>query len=148
MIRAVVDANVFASGVLGYRRSESAPGEVFRQWQVRAFVLVTSAHLIAEVERTLADPFFTARIPPAEISKALESLKRDAELTALTATVSGVASHPEDDLVLAAAVSATADILVTGDKQLQRLAVFREVAIVGPRDFLRHIEHEGEIARR
>jgi hypothetical protein len=38
--------------------------------------------------------------------------------------------------VLAAAVSADADYLVTGDRQLQRLGTYEGVRIVSPRDFL------------
>jgi predicted nucleic acid-binding protein len=44
-------------------------------------------------------------------------------------------THPEDDLVLAAAISAIADYLVTGDRQLQRIAHFHDVEIVTPRAF-------------
>jgi predicted nucleic acid-binding protein len=50
--------------------------------------------------------------------------------------VTGVASHPEDDPILATAVSASADYLVTGDRQLQRLGSYRGVSIVSPREFL------------
>jgi uncharacterized protein len=51
-----------------------------------------------------------------------------------------VATHPEDDLVLAAAVSAEAGYLVTGDRQLQQLGRFRGVDIVSPRAFLAILE--------
>jgi predicted nucleic acid-binding protein len=53
--------------------------------------------------------------------------------------VQGVASHPEDGLVLATAVSAKADYLVTGDSQLQRLGQFEGEAIVPPRTFLDYL---------
>ena len=48
----------------------------------------------------------------------------------------GVATHPEDDLILSAAASANADYLVTGDAGLLGLTVFRETQIVSPRAFL------------
>jgi uncharacterized protein len=50
--------------------------------------------------------------------------------------VSGVASHPEDDLILATAASGAADYLVTGDRQLLALGTFYEVRIVSARQFL------------
>jgi predicted nucleic acid-binding protein len=49
--------------------------------------------------------------------------------------VQGVASHPEDDLILATAVSAQADYLVTGDRQLLALGRYQGVEIVTPRAF-------------
>jgi predicted nucleic acid-binding protein len=76
------------------------------------------------------------RIPASESTESIDALKQDAQLIAITVTISGVASHPEDDLVLAAAVSATADYLVTGDKQLQRLGAYQGDTIVSPRQFL------------
>jgi predicted nucleic acid-binding protein len=39
--------------------------------------------------------------------------------------------------VLAAAVSASADYLVTGDRKLQRLALYEGVTILSPADFVR-----------
>jgi len=47
-----------------------------------------------------------------------------------------MATHPEDDLILATAASARADYLVTGDRQLLALGTFEEIAIVTPRAFL------------
>jgi predicted nucleic acid-binding protein len=49
--------------------------------------------------------------------------------------VQGVASHPEDDLILATAVSAQADYLVTGDRQLLALGEYQGAQIVTPRAF-------------
>lgn len=58
--------------------------------------------------------------------------------------VTSVATHPEDDLVLATAVSAQVDYLVTGDRQLQRLDTFQDVRILSPRQFLTILEHDAD----
>jgi len=58
----------------------------------------------------------------------------------MNSVVSGVASHPEDDIVLSSAVSAAVDYLVTGDRQLQETGSFQGVKIVSPRDFLTLLE--------
>lgn len=136
MTKAVLDANAFASGVLGARKPTSTPGELFRRWRAAAFELVTSDHLVGEVVETLADSFFTHRIPADEIDAAIGYLKSEALRVEIDVTVSGVASHPEDDLVLATAVSAAVDYLVTGDRQLLKLGAYQGVTIVSPRDFL------------
>jgi predicted nucleic acid-binding protein len=44
-----------------------------------------------------------------------------ATIVVLTISISGVTTHPEDDLVLAVAASARVDYLLAGDKPLQRL---------------------------
>lgn len=140
MISVVLDANVIVSGVLGLERAESTPGAIWRRWRQREFAMIVSTALIAEVERALRNPYFIARVSPELSAQAVASLRIDAIQMAITVEVSGVATHPEDDLVLAAAVSAAADYLVTGDKQLQKLGSFEGVSIVAPRDFLTIIE--------
>lgn len=135
-MRIVLDANVFASGVLGLHRMESTPGEVMRRWHARAYTVVTSEHLIGEVTRTLADPFFRSRVPESESTSAIQALRQDAEVVLLTEQIVGEATHAEDDLVLATAISANADALVTGDRQLQRLETFRGVKILSPASFI------------
>ena len=66
----------------------------------------------------------------------LASLNQDATTTGITVDVRGVATHPEDDLVLAAAVSSAANYLVSGAKQLPLLSSYGGVTIVGPKEFL------------
>ncbi len=70
----------------------------------------------------------------------MQLLRDKAEPTSVTIAVIGIASHPEDDLVLATAVSGNVDYLVTGDLKLQALGRFRDVAIVSPRSFLDRLE--------
>jgi predicted nucleic acid-binding protein len=51
--------------------------------------------------------------------------------------VVGVATHPEDDLVLAAAVSAGATYFVTGDRRFRlRVPGFQGVQLVSPTEFV------------
>jgi predicted nucleic acid-binding protein len=55
--------------------------------------------------------------------------------------VSGVATHPEDDLVLATAVSAGADYLVTGDIRFRtRVPSYQGISLVSPSEFLAIIQ--------
>lgn len=142
MIRATFDTNVIASGVLGYERDASAPGRILRRWLDGAFALITSDHLIAETKRTLANAYFVERVR-SEVRLLTETaLAQRAVRTDITAVVGGVASHPEDDLILATAVSAGADYLVTGDRQLLKLSAYEGVEIVSPRDFLSILERQ------
>ncbi len=136
MIRAVFDTNVIASGLAGYHRPASTPGALLRRWFAGDFVLVVSDHLIGEIERTLTTRYFSANTTPVDRATVVTALRERAIWTPITVSISGVATHPEDDLVLAAAVSAGVDVLVTGDKPLQELRRYRDVTIINPRDFL------------
>jgi len=54
----------------------------------------------------------------------------------------GVAADTEDDLVLATAISGSAEYLVTGDKPHQALQNYQSVAIISPRAFLDVLNEE------
>lgn len=141
MIRAVLDANVFASGVLRYELAATAPALLLRAWYGGSFMALMSDPLRAEIHDTLLiKPYFVGRIPREVAERWLRRIDRKAESTAITITLSGVASHPEDDLILATAVSGSAGYLVTGDRQLQRLRSFQGVVIISPAEFLAELE--------
>jgi predicted nucleic acid-binding protein len=91
---------------------------------------------MVEIVRTLSKPYFLSHVEPEIYDSTLAALRREATHVALTTVVNGVATHPEDDFVLATAISSTADYLVTGDKQLQRLDTYENVTIISPRAFL------------
>jgi putative PIN family toxin of toxin-antitoxin system len=121
MSSAVMDANSLASASI---TDLTPPGQLIELWQEDRFELILSDHLFAEVERTLAKPYFRARLSPARIADFLQMLKIDATFVPLTETVVGVATHQEDDLVLAMAASARADFLLTATMTFCAWAAF------------------------
>ncbi len=54
--------------------------------------------------------------------------------------ITGVATHPEDDQILAAALDAEVDYLVTGDKKLLAIGTFQGIDLITPRAFLSILE--------
>lgn len=141
MITAVVDTNVLASGFVRGLRA-SPPVQIVDAWHSDRYTLIVSEHIITELTRTLADPYFQSHIGADQAVRLLTLLKRRAILIAVTIEVHGVATHPEDDLILATAVSAEAQYLVTGDAKLQRLRHNQGVTIVSPREFLEILESQ------
>ena len=135
MISAVLDANTIVSSTLN---AHGIPRQIVLAAYARVFRLVTSSAIVAEVLRALSRPRVLRRYPltPADLQAVRDLLTREAVTTPLTVAVAGVATHPEDDLILATAVSAQADYLVTGDRQLQKLGSYQGVQIVSPREFL------------
>jgi predicted nucleic acid-binding protein len=95
-----------------------------------------SDHVLTEVERALAKPYFRQQLRDADRHTFLDVLRTDAVSTPLTVTVSGVATQPADDLVLATALSGDAQLLVTGDHKLLALKMYQGVIIVSVQEFL------------
>ncbi|MDQ3695326.1 MAG: putative toxin-antitoxin system toxin component, PIN family [Chloroflexota bacterium] len=142
MIVAVLDTNVLASGFIGEDKPDSTPGELVRRWRVKSFTLVVSEHILAELADTFTDSYFTRRLSAAAIIEALESLRLDGVIQPITVAVAGVASHAEDDVVLATALSAGAPYLVTGDRRLLERGNYRGSQLLSPRQFLACLENE------
>jgi putative PIN family toxin of toxin-antitoxin system len=139
VIRAVLDTNVLASGFIR-RNPGAAPTRILDAWVAGRFELIYSDEIITELERTFQSPYFARRLSRGQIGQALLLLIGEATRTEINVLVSGVATHPEDDRILAAAVSAGVDYLVTGDTSLQALGSLQNVQIVNPRGFLGRLD--------
>lgn len=111
--RVTADANTLVSGAVRIR-PDAAPVRFRDAWHSGRFEFVLSEHLLNEVATALTKPYFAARLGPRERETFLLLLRTQAIITPLSVNVAGVASHPEDDLVLATAVSSEVHFLVTG----------------------------------
>lgn len=144
MIRVVFDANVLVSGIPASSRTIAHLIDHRRSGKIQ---LVVSQHIIDEVDLAWTKPYWRTRFSQTQVERALDLLQNETEVTPITAQVSGVARRPEADLILATAVSAQVEFLITGDKRLQALGDYRGVAIVSPRESLEALmrRDEGDI---
>ncbi len=120
----------------GFASRASIPGQLLSLWTHGVFELVLSEPILTELAQTLGKPYFRKYLSSEQIAADIALLRREAIITPITHMVHGVATHPEDDVILATAVSGDADYLVTGDKQLQKVGNYQGVAIVSPLAFL------------
>ncbi|MEK7701663.1 MAG: putative toxin-antitoxin system toxin component, PIN family [candidate division NC10 bacterium] len=96
MFRAVLDANVLVSALL---RPQGPPGQiVVRLVEDRAFAMVASAVILAEVRRALAYPRVRKRIVASDedLDLWIASLGLIAELVAGSRRLRAVPEDPED----------------------------------------------------
>jgi uncharacterized protein len=115
---------------------------ILRAWNAGQFELVLSEPILAELERVLATPYFSRFFSANDRMDVIQSLRLDATIVEITVEVHGVATHPEDDLILATAVSGQVDYLVTRDRQLLRLGAYEGVRIVSTGEFLAVLQAE------
>lgn len=144
-MRILLDTNVLAAGMAGQiRRSIRPPAQIWRRWQAKQFDLLVSAHLLIELERALTTAWFRDRTTSDQLFDMQLSLRRHAIFVDVTAEVSGIASHWQDDLILAAAVSGNADFLVTGDSEFRQVGEYGGVKLRTPVEFLSGLESTEE----
>jgi putative PIN family toxin of toxin-antitoxin system len=114
------------------------------RWLAQHYELVISEIILAEMERAWTKPNWASRFTSAQVQRSLTYLRLAAEMIPISVVGRGIASHPQDDLILATAVSANADYLVTGDKQLLAIGYYEGTKIVSPREFLTILEQMEE----
>lgn len=135
----LLDTNVLAPG---FASDFGVSARLVSLWRARKFELVVSEHLLGELDRTWRDPYFSSRVTSSDSALALETLRTDATLVERTFDVVGIATQPEDDLVLSTALSGHAQFLGTRDKQLLKLGSYLTLKIIHPGDLLDILERE------
>ena len=138
MPRAVLDSSVLISAFITPRRLPSA---VLDAAERGAFVLCLSPAILEETRASLLRK--TKRIrryytyPDERIAAYIEGLAALAELVSDLPDIQAVPNDPKDNPIVATAVAAKADYLVTGDRRhLLPLGEYQGIRIVGVREFL------------
>ncbi len=126
---AVFDTNILSAAFV----SEGVCSKLLRRGRNRQFFLATCPFILQEFQQTLGRKFRASR---KEIQEALNLVREAAPIMVQTPEeIPGVCRDPDDNCILACAVAANADYLVTGDDDLLVLKEFKNIRIIKPRDF-------------
>jgi uncharacterized protein len=126
-MKVLLDTNVLASTVA----TRGLCADVLREVLAR-HKLIVCPQILSELRRILRDKF---RTPSELIVDFVAMLQQDAT-SCKPGDVPNLDLKDKDDLgILAAARSGGAQIIVTGDKELQNIGQFSGVKIVSPRQF-------------
>jgi len=140
-VRAVLDTNVFVSGLMGVK---GPPRRIIDGWLDGRFTLVTSLHLAEELAHVLDYPRIADRIrlDRAEMDAILAALVSESEIVPGELDLPGVTRDPKDDAVVASALEGKAEYLVSGDEDLLVLEMYEGMLVVTPRQFLEILREE------
>ena len=137
-MRAVIDNNLFVSGLLWGDR----PGRVLAAVAEGHVQLFLSEELLTELRDVLHRRKFAARLALTLLTP--ETALAKAQATAQLVPASPILAPPTlrdpDDLaVLACAVSAAVDVIITGDKDLLTLKSFQGISIIDAAEALKRL---------
>jgi putative PIN family toxin of toxin-antitoxin system len=127
-MRLVVDTNVLVSAFLW----QGTPGRLIEQAGEKEIELFTSRTLLDELATTLAKkklakPVLATGLTPDQI---LRNYRRLVTLVTARQFLQQVSRDADDDIVLACALAASADLIVSGDDDLLVLKDFQGIPIV------------------
>ena len=125
VIRTVLDTNVLVSALL----FSGEIANIVSSWKARKFLPVFSHDTFDEFRRVLAYPKFS--LTPREIDALLQDeVLTFCEVVDIEYDITGICRDRSDDKFISCAVAATADYIVSGDKDLLILGNFRNIPII------------------
>lgn len=139
-MRIVLDTSALVSGFLW----NGVPRRLIEAAIAQQLEIFTTQTLIAELEEVSARSKFAARMAAQQLTPALlaERYRAIAESVIPADIGPAVIADPDDDHVLACALAARADLIVSRDSHLLNLKRYQNIPILDPAQALHRIEHK------
>lgn len=136
-MRAVIDTNVLLSALLW----SGTPHALMEHARNGTVTLISSPALLAELARVIARPKFDVILQRTNTSRSqtLAVVRQLAEVIDPPPLAQPVCRDPDDDAVLALALAAQADLVISGDDDLLCLGSFEGIPILTPAQALQRV---------
>ena len=133
-MRIVADTNTVVSGLLW----SGPPQQLINAAREKRITLYSSLALAAEFAEVIGREQFARRIRAAKLSAAelVADYARLANLVVPADINPTVAGDPDDDQILACALAANVDAVVSGDKRLRNLKTYQSIRIISATEVL------------
>lgn len=124
----VLDTNTIVSGTLWH----GSPHLLMQAARTKRFTPCTCREMMHELIQVLNRPKFAAKMALSQTSarRIVTEYRRLALLVPLPITVPSISRDPQDDVILACAIKAAADAIISGDKDLLTLCHYCGIPIL------------------
>jgi len=144
VLRVVLDTSLFVNGLLV---REGPPAQLLDAWRRRRYLLVVSPAMIAEVRAALDYSWIRLKyhLTAEHVAQMVTLLEQDALVVPGEGNSAGsIPDDPQDERILACALEAQADLIVSGDRHLLDLQAYRGIPVIGVGAFLERLAtHQG-----
>lgn len=134
MLKAVIDTNVFVSGLF----FSGPPYRILKAWDDGQFVMAVSEAILHEYKRVIET--LSGKLGDIDLAPILERIVIEAEMVTDYTFEQPICEDPDDDKFLACAMLSKSHYLISGDKHLLKLGAFLDTAIITPRQFLTQLQ--------
>jgi uncharacterized protein len=129
-MRIILDTNVFISGIF----FSGPPSQILKAWEKRRLQIVLSKQILDEYQRVAED--ISSQFPLVDISPIIELITIYGQFIDTQGVSIPLCEDPDDDKFIECAIAGKCDIIVSGDRHLLKLADYKGIKILKPRDFL------------
>ena len=136
MAKAVFDSTVLVSAFLS---KSGVSRELLRRAEAGIFIICVAEEILDEVQRVLLEyPRIRKRYRYSDeaVADYVDLLRIVAQVIIKLPKVEKVVRDPNDDMIIACAVKARAEYIVTRDKDLLILKEYEEIKLLSPEEFL------------
>lgn len=134
VLKVVLDTNIFVSSIFWEKGAPHKVVEYALDKKIRVF---TSVEILRELEKVLRRDF---EEPDDLIHRQVSLIFEYADVIMSTIKVDVVKKDPDDNKIIACALSCDADYIVTGDNHLLDIEEYKRIKIVTPRKFVEIME--------
>ena len=131
VLRVVLDTNILVSAIVSHGQARA----LFGKGIDGRFSLVISEPILEELTTVMRRPKF--KTTEEEVARTTVALLQTAEIIVVASDFSIIKEDPNDNKILNAAFDGHADFIVTGDRHLLDLKVFKGIKIITLADALR-----------
>jgi putative PIN family toxin of toxin-antitoxin system len=126
---AVFDTNVLLAAII----TEGICSKLLHRARIGEFSLISCPFIMKELRRILSKKF---RLSQEELALVMEPISEAiSQVIEHNLKITDVCRDADDDNIIACAVAARADYLVTGDFDLLEIKSYKDTKIITPRDF-------------
>jgi len=126
---AVFDTNVLIAAII----TEGICSKLLHRARAGEFSLISCPFIMKELRRILSKKF---RLPQEEFVLAMEPIREAiSQVIEHNLKITDICRDADDDNIIACAVAAKADYLVTGDSDLLEIKSHKDIKIITPRNF-------------
>jgi putative PIN family toxin of toxin-antitoxin system len=136
MPKAVLDSTVLVSAFL---TEAGISRQLLRESETGNFQICTAEEILSETERVLSEyPRIRKRYryPDEAVIEYVSLLRVVAQMITPLPKIKAVVRDPNDDMVIACAVKAKAQYIVSRDKDLLDLGSYQQITIISPEGFM------------
>jgi len=141
MPKVVIDTNVFVSATI---TEKGKTAQILKVWREKKLEVIISSEILKEIGQVIFRPkikkisFWTEK----ERYQFIEDLARVCIVTPGSLQLKQAVKHTQDHKFLAAAIEGKAGYIVSGDRHLRDLGVYKGIKIVSASKFLQILENK------
>lgn len=137
-MRVVFDTNVLISALI----TTGKPKELFHLAVERQIQLITSKSILKEFAEVSKNPRIRKYAEDEDVIAFLTTIDKTAVIINVKSRFKAIKEDPDDDVVLRTAFDGKADYIISGDKHLLTLCMFRGIRILTVSEMLTVIKEE------